>query len=394
MGSGIKTGQTPRRRGIVLKRNGPAGRQGAREVGFLKKIILTGGGTAGHITPNLALLPLLRTAGFDISYIGLKDGMEQELVEGAGVPFYGITGGKLRRYADFKNFTDLFRIGAGFGESIRLLRRLKPDVLFSKGGFVSTPVVWAAKLCGIPVVTHESDSTLGLANRLSAPFAQKVCYTFPETGARLPKDKGVFTGLPIRDGLLRGDAARGRMLCSFSAKKPVLLVTGGSQGAQFINRMVRRCLPTLLETFQVCHLCGKGNLDETLQKQAGYRQFEYVTDDLPHLFAMADTVVTRGGATSLFELLALQKPMLIIPYSRKASRGDQIVNGRSFAAQGFGEVLMETGGNGMDILPAAFLHAVRKVYERRASYVEKMAASPARGGTQNVFNVLCEAAGM
>lgn len=360
----------------------------------MKKIVLTGGGTAGHITPNLALLPLLRAADFDISYIGLKGGMEQKLAADAELPFFGITGGKLRRYLDFKNFTDLFRIGAGFGEALSLLRRLKPDVLFSKGGFVSTPVVWAARMCGVPVVTHESDSSLGLANRLCVPFAKRVCYTFPEAGERLPKGKGVLTGLPIRAALLHGDAARGRARCGFSAKKPVLLITGGSQGAQFINRMVRRTLPALLETFQVCHLCGKGNLDETLQKQPGYTQFEYVTDELPHLFAAADAVVTRGGATSLFELLALRLPMLIIPYSRKASRGDQIVNARSFAAQGFGEMLMETDANGMDILPDAFLRALRRVYANRERHIARMAESPARNGTENVFRVICETAGI
>lgn len=360
----------------------------------MKKIILTGGGTAGHITPNLALLPLLETAGFSISYIGLKNGMEEGLIRPTGVPFYGITGGKLRRYADFKNFTDLFRIGAGFWESVALIHKLKPDVLFSKGGFVSTPVVWAAKLCGVPVVTHESDSTLGLANRLSVPFAKKVCYTFPESGAALPKDKGVLTGLPIREQLLRGSREKGLKLCGFTAKKPVLVVTGGSQGAAFINQMVRRCLPKLLETFQICHLCGKGNVEEKWEGTPGYRQFAYVTDDLPHLFNMADVVLTRGGSTSLFELLALQKPMVIIPYSRKASRGDQIINGRSFQKQGFGEMLMETDANGMEMMPAAFLRTVRQVYENREHYKEQMQNSPARGGTQNVFTVICEVAGV
>lgn len=360
----------------------------------MKKIILTGGGTAGHITPNLALLPLLQTAGFSISYIGLKNGMEEGLVRPTGVPFYGITGGKLRRYADLKNFTDLFRIGTGFWESVSLMHKLKPDVLFSKGGFVSTPVVWAAKLCGVPVVTHESDSTLGLANRLSAPFAKKICYTFPESGASLPDGKGVLTGLPIREQLLRGSREKGLEICGFSAKKPVLVVTGGSQGAAFINQMVRRCLPKLLETFQVCHLCGKGNVDAKLEGTPGYRQFAYVTDDLPHLFNMADVVVTRGGSTSLFELLALQKPMVIIPYSRKASRGDQIINGRSFQRQGFGELLMETDANGMEMMPAAFLRTVRQVYENHEQYIENMQKSPARGGTQNVFSVICDVAGV
>ncbi|HCB99717.1 MAG TPA: undecaprenyldiphospho-muramoylpentapeptide beta-N-acetylglucosaminyltransferase [Ruminococcaceae bacterium] len=360
----------------------------------MKKIILTGGGTAGHITPNLAILPLLRTAGFDVSYIGLKNGMEEGLIRPTGVPFYGIKGGKLRRYADFKNFTDLFRIGAGFTEAISLMHRIKPDVLFSKGGFVSSPVVWAAKLCGVPVVTHESDSTIGLANRISVPFAKKVCYTFPETGTALPSEKGVLTGLPIREELLHGQKEKGLQFCGFSSDKPVLVITGGSQGAAFINAMVRRCLPDLLKTFQICHLCGKGNLDTKLEGTPGYRQFAYISEELPDIFAMADLVITRGGSTSLFELLALQKPMVIIPYSRKASRGDQIVNGRSFKKQGFGELLMETDESGMDMMPAAFLRTVQRVYDHREQYVEQMRSSPARGGASNVFNVICEVAGV
>lgn len=350
----------------------------------MKTIILTGGGTAGHITPNIALIPKLRGAGFDIHYIGLRGGMEEGLIARQKVPFHGIKGGKLRRYFDVKNLTDVFKIGAGFFESVSIIRKVKPDVVFSKGGFVSTPVVWAAHVCHVPVVAHESDGTVGLANRLSMPFAQKICYTFPETGAQLPDGKGVFTGLPIRGTLLHGDAARGRKICGFNGSKPVIVATGGSQGAQFINNMLRGCLDALLPQFDICHICGNGNLNEEFEGKAGYRQFDYVTDDLPDFFAMADIVVSRAGATSIFELLALKKPNLLIPYSLAASRGDQIINAKSFQKQGFSEVLDESAAT-----PEKFMSLIKSIYQNRAFYIDKMDKCAFKNGLESVFNVIC-----
>lgn len=355
----------------------------------MKTIILTGGGTAGHITPNIALIPRLREAGFRIYYIGLRGGMEENLIKQQGVPFFGIHGGKLRRYVDLKNFTDVFKIDAGFFESVSIIKKLRPDVIFSKGGFVSTPVVWAAHFCKVPVAAHESDGTVGLANKLSLPFVKKVCYTFPQTGKQIPDGKGVFTGLPIRDSLVHGDAEKGRTLCGFSGKKPVIVATGGSQGAKFINDMLRSQLDKLLPKFDICHICGKGNLVSSLEGRSGYKQFEYVTDDLPDLFAMADMVVSRAGATSIFELLALKKPNLLIPYSLKASRGDQIVNAKFFQKQGFSEVLDENGAT-----PEKFLKLLKSVYVNRAYYVEKMDACPFQNGLDGVFKVVCELAGI
>lgn len=351
----------------------------------MKTIIMTGGGTAGHITPNIALIPKLRAAGFNIHYIGLRGGMEESLIKQQNVPFHGIQGGKLRRYFDIKNFTDIFKIGAGFFESLSIIRKVKPDIVFSKGGFVSTPVVWAAYCLRVPVVAHESDGTVGLANRLSMPFAEKVCYTFPETGKQIPKGKGVFTGLPIRQTLLQGDAARGRRKCGFDGNKPVIVVTGGSQGAQFINNMVRNCLDTLLSEFYVCHICGKGNLSPELEGRPGYRQFEYVTDDLADFFAMADLVVSRAGATSIFELLSLKKPNILIPYSLAASRGDQIINAKSFQKQGFSEVLEESSAT-----PEKFINLIHAVYQNRDYYIDKMDKCEVKNGLENVFNVILE----
>lgn len=262
----------------------------------MKKIVLTGGGTAGHVTPNIALLPRLKELGYEIHYIGSYDGIEKKLIEQCGIPYYGISSGKLRRYFDWKNFSDPFKVIKGYGQARALLRNLKPDVLFSKGGFVSVPVVMAAKHRKIPAVIHESDITPGLANKLAIPNASKVCCNFPETLKYLPSDKAVLTGSPIRQELLSGSRTNGLSYCKFQSGKPVIMVIGGSSGSQFINEVVRSLLPELLKNYQVLHLCGKGNLDSSLNNTNGYAQFEYANTELKDMFALADIVVSRAWA--------------------------------------------------------------------------------------------------
>ena len=227
----------------------------------MKRIILTGGGTAGHVTPNIALIPRLQELGYDIQYIGSYTGIEKELIEAFGIPYHGISSGKLRRYFSLQNFTDPFRVLKGLGEAKKLVRELKPDVIFSKGGFVSVPVVLAGKGAKVPVIIHESDMTPGLANKLAIPSATKVCCNFPETLENLPKEKALLTGSPIRQELLSGNKIAAMEMCGFSTDKPVILVIGGSLGSVAVNTAVRAALPELLEHFQVVHLCGKGKLD-------------------------------------------------------------------------------------------------------------------------------------
>ena len=222
----------------------------------MKRIILTGGGTAGHVTPNIALLPRLRELGYDVHYIGSYTGIEKELSEQFGVPYHGISSGKLRRYFDWKNFTDPFRVLKGFSEANKLIKTLKPDVIFSKGGFVSVPVVLAGKRNHVPTIIHESDMTPGLANKLSIPSATKVCCNFPETLEHLPEGKAVLTGSPIRQELLQGSKDAARKLCGFTSDKPVILIVGGSLGSVVVNDAVRAILPELLKDFQVVLLCG------------------------------------------------------------------------------------------------------------------------------------------
>ena len=351
----------------------------------MKTIVLTGGGSSGHVTPNIALLPGLKRAGYSIHYIGSKNGIEKQLIEREGIPYHSINTGKLRRYFDLKNFTDSFRVVDGFRQAFVLLGKIKPAIVFSKGSFVSCPVAWAAWLRKIPVVIHESDITPGLTNRLSIPFAQAVCYTFPESGSHIPFNKGVRTGMPIREGLFGGNRSKGRSICGFSDIKPVILIIGGSLGSEKINGIVRSDLDILLKEYNICHICGKGNMKPELEKRPGYRQFEYINEEQPHIFALADLVVSRAGATVLFELLALKKPNLLIPLSKAASRGDQILNAASFEKQGYSMVMHEE-----KLDEASLIKAIQELHSSRYKYIEDMKQYAADSGVTAVLNVLNE----
>lgn len=349
----------------------------------MKRIVLTGGGTAGHVTPNIALLPKLKDLGYDIHYIGSYNGIEKKLIEACDIPYYGISSGKLRRYFDPKNFSDPFKVLKGFSEASKLLKELQPDVVFSKGGFVSVPVVIAAGRRKIPVVIHESDMTPGLANKLSFPSASKVCCNFPETMAHLPKGKAVLTGSPIREELLTGNREKALAFTGLSGTKPVLLIIGGSLGSVVVNEAVRSVLPKLLERFDVIHLCGKGKLDQTLTALNGYVQYEYISEELKDLFALSDIVISRAGANSICEFLALRKPSLLIPLSAAASRGDQILNARSFERQGYAAVLEEEELNGETLL-----QALQTLWENRESYIAAMETSPMGNSIDTIIGLL------
>lgn len=351
----------------------------------MKRIILTGGGTAGHVTPNIALIPRLKEMGYDIQYIGSYNGIEKDLIEPFHIPYHGISSGKLRRYFSVQNFTDPFRVLKGLGEARKLIRELKPNVIFSKGGFVSVPVVLAGKQAKVPVIIHESDMTPGLANKIALPSATKVCCNFPETLEHLPKEKAHLTGSPIRQELLSGNKVAAMDLCGFSADKPVILVIGGSLGSVAVNNAVRAALPELLEHFQVVHLCGKGKLDESLTHTKGYKQFEYISSELRDIFALSDLVISRAGANAICELLALRKPNLLIPLSANASRGDQILNARSFERQGFSLVLEEE-----EVTKESLLDAVNKLYENRASYMDAMRDSGQHDSINTIIQLIEE----
>lgn len=349
----------------------------------MKRIILTGGGTAGHVTPNIALIPEMQKRGFEIHYIGSKTGIEKELIRNFDIPYYGISSGKLRRYFDVKNFTDPFRILKGYSEAAKIIKKIKPDVIFSKGGFVTVPVVKAAARKKIPCVLHESDISPGLANRLCLSSATSICANFPETIVNLPKDKAYLTGTPIRGELFTGNRIKGLDFCGFTANKPVILVVGGSLGAVRVNEAVREILPQLLEKYQVIHLCGKDKVDDSLKDVEGYVQYEYIQKELSDLLDAADFVISRAGANAICELLALRKPNILIPLSLEASRGDQILNAASFEKQGFSYVIKEE-----ELTSARLLEAVKYVDANRDKYEKAMAGSDQQSAVIKVADII------
>ncbi len=351
----------------------------------MKKIVLTGGGTAGHVTPNIALIPRLRELGYEIDYIGSYEGIENKLISDFGIPYYGISTGKFRRYFDPKNFSDPFRVMKGCAQAKKILKQLKPNIIFSKGGFVSVPVIWAAASLKIPCIIHESDLTPGLANKLCIPKATKICCNFPETLKYLPGNKAVLTGSPIREELLKGDKEAAYKLCGFDGSKPVIMVMGGSQGASAINKVIREALPRLLEDFDIIHICGKEKMDNMLLTTPGYKQFEYVRAELKDLFAITDLVVSRAGANAICELLALRLPNLLIPLPLTASRGDQLLNAASFESQGYSMVMQEE-----NLDEDSLVDALHELYQNRSSFTEKMENSSQYNAINSIIRMIEE----
>ena len=352
---------------------------------MMKRIVLTGGGTAGHVTPHLALLPHLLAAGYDVHYIGTENGIEHGMIAALeGVTYHSVKSGKLRRYFDWQNFTDPFRVIAGAFQSAHLMRKLKPDVCFSKGGFVSVPVVFGAWLNHVPTLCHESDLTPGLANKICARFAKKVATTFPECAEALGKN-GIFTGTPLRPQLFHGNREKGLAMSGLSPDLPILLMMGGSQGAQSVNNALRAALPRLLPHMQVFHLCGKGNIDDSLKGLAGYYQVEFLSDELPDALAAADLILSRAGANALCEFQALGKPMLLVPYPKGASRGDQILNAASFEKRGLARVMAQE-----NMTADSLADALLKLLEDGDSLREALKAAPPADGTQAVLKLIEE----
>ena len=350
----------------------------------MKRIVLTGGGTAGHVTPHLALLPHLLAEGYDVHYIGTEEGIEHRMMTLPGVTYHSVKSGKLRRYHDWKNFTDPFRVIAGAFQSARLMGRLKPNVCFSKGGFVSVPVVIGAWLHRVPTLCHESDLTPGLANKICAKFARRVATTFPECAKALGS-KGVCVGTPLRPELFRGDRQKGLALCGLSGSKPVLVMMGGSSGAQRVNEALRKALPRLLEDMDVVHLTGKGNLDESLSALPGYTQFEFLSDELPDVLACADLILSRAGSNAICEFQALKKPMLLVPFPKGASRGDQILNAESFRKRGLCHVLLQE-----NMTPDTLTEAIHALMRDKAALEKNLAAAPPADGTEPVLRLIHE----
>lgn len=305
----------------------------------MKKIMFTGGGTAGHVSPNIALIQKLKILypeeQLQMVYIGGKNGIEKEMIAGEGISYHGISCGKLRRYRSLKNVSDMFRVLAGIFQSLRIMRKEKPDLLFSKGGFVAVPPVLAARFWKIPILIHESDYSPGLTTKISSRFAKKICLTFEDTAEYFKGKDIAITGTPIRKRLQLGKKEAGYALTGFTPEKPVIMVMGGSQGSQAINQALLEILPSLTKENQVIHLTGRGNAAKMPQDMPGYKAYDFLSDELADAFAITDYVISRAGSNAIFEFLALQKPMLLIPLPLSASRGDQILNAAYFEKKGY-----------------------------------------------------------
>lgn len=353
-----------------------------------RKIVFTGGGTAGHVTPNLAIYELLKEEGWEASYIGSKNGIEHSMISAIGLPYYAVHSGKLRRYFSWKNFIDPFKVLVGVIQSYCILRKIKPCVIFSKGGFVALPVVIGAYLNRVPIIAHESDLTPGLANRLCFPFVDKICVTFSEAKKHFKQQSKIeVTGTPIRAELFHGSQKKGLQLSGLTEEKPILLIVGGSLGSDGLNRLIRDNITTLLNKYQLIHLCGKGKIAKELLQQPSYYQLEYANDELPHFLAASDLVVSRSGSNALHEILALAKPHILIPLSRKVSRGDQIHNAKYYEKLGISTVLDD------DLLSAdQLLNAVETVLSKKEILIKKMKHLDISSATQKIVKIINDTA--
>ena len=338
----------------------------------MSKIVFTGGGSAGHVTLNLALIPLFLEKGWKVTYIGSYSGIEKELVKKFDkVQYKAIQTGKLRRYFSWQNFVDALKIPVGILQAIGIVIKEKPDIIFSKGGFVSFPVVLAGFVCRVPVLMHESDVTPGLANKMSLPFVSKFFTTFDDTVKYVKDKKKVeHIGPVMSDRFKNGDKKRALEMLNFSEDKPVLMFMGGSLGAKSLNDAVRKDLSALLKTYQVIHLCGKGQKDSSIELE-GYKQFEYVDTELKDFMKAADVVISRAGSNAIFELLSQKKPMVLVPLPVGSSRGEQSLNAKSFKNKGYGEIIADE-----DLIHSqTFMDTINTVYQNRKKYIEAMEKS-------------------
>lgn len=348
----------------------------------MSKIAFTGGGTVGHVSVNLSLIPTALEKGHQVFYIGSKNGIEREMIESqlSNIKYYPISSGKLRRYLSFENAKDVFKVLKGILDARRVLKKEKPDLLFSKGGFVSVPVVIAARSLNIPTIIHESDLTPGLANKISLKFSKKIYTTFEDTLKYLPKDKTDFVGATIREDLKEGNQQKGYEITGFDSDKKVLLVMGGSLGSKKLNDIIRENLEALLHDYQIIHLTGHGLVDESY-KQKGYIQYEFVKEELTHLLSITDTVVSRAGSNAIYEFLTLRIPMLLIPLGLDQSRGDQIDNAKYFESKGYGKMIPED-----QLTQFKLLEQLKQIESHRTDITHQMESYKESYTKEDLFN--------
>lgn len=348
----------------------------------MKKIAFTGGGTIGHVAVNLALIPEAQKRDIETIYIGSKNGIEKEMITDSAkdTKYIPISSGKLRRYLSFENLKDVFKVLKGVLDARKVLKKEKPDLVFSKGGFVSVPVIIAAKSLKIPSIVHESDVTPGLANKISMKFANKMYTTFEETLKYVPKEKSDYIGAIIREDLRDGSKEEGYQLTGFNDQLPVLLIMGGSLGSKALNKAIRDNLDYLTKKYQIIHLTGKGHVDQNI-KNANYVQYEFVSNELMHFYAITDTVISRAGANAIYEFATLKLPMLLIPLGLDQSRGDQIDNAKIFEKNGYAKVIQEK-----DVNQSNLISQLDKLENEREDIIDKMSHFKESYTKETLFN--------
>lgn len=344
-------------------------------------LILTGGGTAGHCTPNLALLPYLKNDFDKIYYIGSKYGIEKQIIENTDLEYFSINCAKLDRVKKLKNFSIPLKVFSGIVQAGKILDKIKPDVVFSKGGYVSVPTVIAAAKRKIPVISHESDYTIGLANKISTKLSKKVLTSFPDTAKSIKN--GEYVGSPLRKSLFNVSKKEALSLFGFSGNKPILLITGGSQGAKTINTAVRNALEQLLPKYDVIHICGKNNLTEQ-KTPKGYFQTEYM-NKIENAFAVSSVCVSRAGSNTLFELMSLKIPTVLIPLPKSASRGDQLLNANYFQKLGLVSVLPQEA-----LSSESLTFAINSIYANRLNLMKNFEKFPIKDASRQISRIIAD----
>ncbi len=345
----------------------------------MSTIILTGGGTAGHVTPNFAILKYLQTHFSSIYYVGSESGIEKRLVKEQNIPYYSIKSVKLVRSFTFKNFKIPFVFVKSVSEATKILKKLKPDVVFSKGGYVGLPVTIASKMLNIPVIIHESDFTLGLSNKIASLFASKVLTSFKETSLTIKN--GEYVGAPIREELLNNTLKITREKWGFYNNLPVLLIIGGSSGAKKINDLFYKSCKELTKKFNVIHIVGKNNL--TPIKLQNYNQVEYA--NMQTVYPITDVCVSRAGSNTAFELMFLKIPTLFIPLSKSNSRGDQIQNANYFNSLNVCDVLYEETATSK-----TFTQKVISLYQNSNYYKQNIKNAKFLIANKKIAEILCK----
>ncbi len=343
-------------------------------------IVLTGGGSAGHCTPHLAILPFIKKHFEKVYYIGSENGIEREIIEKENIPYFGIPCAKLERKFNINNLKIPFKVIRGIIESGKILNKIQPDVIFSKGGYVSIPTVIAGKKRKIPVIAHESDYTIGLANKISSFYCEKVLTSFPSTAKSVKN--GEYVGSPIRKNIISATRQDGLNYFKFNGKKPVLLVLGGSQGSKVINDTLKACLDDLIPNFDIIHICGKNNT--FAYKNAGFYQAEYI-NNIEYAFAVADVCVSRAGSNSVFELLSKKIPTLLIPLPKGVSRGDQELNALYFQKQGLVSVLEQKS-----LTKHSLYASITACYTNRFNTARMLEKHPIKDQSEKISNILAE----